>query len=209
MKILNVMIVTAVTTFITACSNIPLSTMYRMVNLNPLDIDPRQLVVAVRSPQGVNVRDGDIVINFSFETEKPDISFKHKFLVKTNPDYRISEGMKEDTQENEHITILQLSAQDALTMHRAQQAVKAYRENHDDGAGRFSINVNSVCRDNDFSEENSELDINLKLKNEEEFFPFMEDIDLMSLGDNKGTVNAIPYCAKANAENNDTKNSES
>ncbi|MBE8167814.1 MAG: hypothetical protein HAW66_05575 [Shewanella sp.] len=86
MKRLNLVVLAGITMLIAGCSNIPLSTMYKMMTMDPLDVDPRQLVVAVRVPEGIKVRDGDIIINFSFQTKQPDVNFKHKFLVQVNPD---------------------------------------------------------------------------------------------------------------------------
>jgi hypothetical protein len=145
MKKWNLVILISAVMLLTACSNVPLSTVYKMIRLNPLDIDPRQLIVAVRVPEGMKVRHGDIVIDFAFKTEQPNVSFSCKSLVQVNSDYPIPEELTEDIHMNEHITILQLSEDDALAMYNGQQAVKSYRVDHEDGAGSFGLKIESAC----------------------------------------------------------------
>lgn len=181
---------------LTACSSMPLSTMFKMIRLNPLDIDPRELVVAVHVPQGMKVRDGDIVIDFKFDTGQPTNSFNHQFLVAVNADYQIPQALTEDLSPNEHITVLQLSKQDAETMYQAQQTVKAYRENNDDGVGSFGLKLNSACRDKNFSINDSNLDLFVKLKDDEEFFVFIEDLNLADMTSGAEDILAnIPNCS--------------
>lgn len=181
---------------LTACSSMPLSTMFKMIRLNPLDIDPRELVVAVHVPQGMKVRDGNIVIDFKFDTGQPTNSFTHKFLVTVNADYQIPPALTEDLSPNEHITVLQLSKQDAETMYQAQQTVKAYRENNDDGVGSFGLKLNSACRDKNFSINDSNLDLFVKLKDDEEFFVFIEDLNLADMTSGAEDILAnIPNCS--------------
>jgi len=195
MKIFKIILVIAFMTLITACTTIPLSTMYKMRNFSPLTVDPQQLLVAVRVPAGMKVRDGDIVIDFGFKTPKPEANFKHQFLVQVNPDYPIPEKLKEDIQDNEHISVLQRSKEDALKMIQAQQAVKAYRENHDDGTGSFGLKIESACRDEGFSQKNALLNIYIKLKDDEDFFVFIQDMDLTTLDNgDQDAFDKIPHC---------------
>lgn len=196
MKKWNLAILISAVMVLTACSNMPLSTMYKMIRLNPLDIDPRQLVVLVRVPEGMKVRHGDIVIDFEFQTEQPNVSFNHKFLVQVNSDYPIPEALTQDIHMNEHITIFKLSKEDALAMYNGQQAVKSYRVDHEDGAGSFGLKIQSACRDENFSVNDSKLDVYVKLKDDEEFFIFTEGLKLMEINDGmQGAFKKLRNCS--------------
>lgn len=195
MKKWNLVMLVSTVMLLTACSSMPLSTMYKMIRLNPLDIDPRQLVVAVRVPEGMKVRDGDIVIDFAFKTKQPNVIFNHKFLVQVNPDYPLPEELIEEISMNEHVTILQLTKEDALAMYNAQQTVKAYRVDHKDGGGSFGLKIKSACRDENFSLNDSKLDVYVKLKDNEEFFTFTEGLALIDIEDDmQGALKNIPNC---------------
>lgn len=198
MKNKKMLLLAGVLVLLTACSSIPLGTMIKMVRLNPLDMDPQQLVVAVRAPEGLKVRDGDVVIDFSFRTGDPDTSFNHQFPVMTNDDYVVPDSLRKDLRENEHITVMQLSEEDALTMYNAQQAVKEYRRNNTDGAGAGNIDLRlvSACRDNNFSWGGSTLNVYLKTEDEESFFLFLRNMDVTKLNDDiQNDINNLPNCA--------------
>ncbi|WP_317503144.1 hypothetical protein [Idiomarina sp. HP20-50] len=170
-----------------------------MMKLNPLETDPQQLVVAVVAPDGVNVRDGDIVIDFSFRADEPNVSFEYHFPVIVNDDYSVPDSLKEDVQDNEKIMIMQLSKEDAQTMAKGQQTVKDYRKNNEKGgAGSMNVRLVSACRNNEFSWGNSELNVYLKTQDAENFFLFLEDMDVTKLEtDVQRNINAIPKCDKA------------
>mgnify|MGYP000704644558 FL=1 len=198
MNKIKIILLASILTLATACSNIPLSTMIKLMDLNPLETDPKQLVVAVKAPEGVDVRDGDVVIDFDFRTDDPEYSFSHNFPVIINDDYLVPDNLKEDIEENEKITVLQLSKEDAQTMAEGQKMVKDYSENNEKGgAGSMNVRLVSACRDENFSWGNSELNVYLKTQDDEDFFLFLEDMDVTKLDtDVQRNINAIPKCDK-------------
>ncbi|MGX5915016.1 hypothetical protein ACR0ST_09820 [Aliidiomarina sp. Khilg15.8] len=196
MKKIKILSLLGVLALLTACTSIPLSTMIKMVKLNPLDLDPQQLVVAVRTSQGLNVRDGDVVLDFSFQTGDPDTSFDHQFPVMVNDEYAIPNSLESDRKENESITVMQLSEEDALTMYNAQQAVKKYRRNNDDGAGNIGVRLVSACRDSTFSWDDAKLNVYLKTEDKEDFFLFLRNVDVTKLDEEvQSDIEALPGCA--------------
>jgi len=182
---------------IASCSNIPLTSMLKLMSLNPLETDPRQLLVAVRTPEGISVRDGDIVINFSFRTDDPSVSFDHSFDVIKNDAYELPADMTAELNNNEKITVMQLREEDAQIMAEGQQAIKAYREVHENGgAGSMNVRLVSACRNADFSWDNSALNVYLKTAADEDFFLFLEDMDVTKLdAETQDNIRSIPNCA--------------
>ncbi|WP_133407050.1 hypothetical protein [Parashewanella tropica] len=179
----------------TACTNIPLTTMYKMMTMKPLDIDPRQLVIAVGSPQGLSVKDGGIILDFSFKAPANNLNLDNKFMVKVNKDYPIPSELEDETEDNRKITFLQLDGKDAETMYQAQQTIKKYREHHEDGSGTFTIKIQSVCMNKGFSADDMEIDLFVKLESNEEFFTFMEGLDPTDFkSDKQKSSNIIPKC---------------
>ncbi|RYV04132.1 hypothetical protein SOPP22_01655 [Shewanella sp. OPT22] len=183
---------------LSGCMNIPLTTMYKMMTMNPMDIDPRHLVVAVGSPKNISVQDGDIEIKFEYKSPNKLIYIEHQFLVKVDPNYPLPTELKEEEQEKGKITVLKLSEQDAEKMYQAQQEIKAYREKHDDGSGTFYVKINSTCIIKNYKARELELDLFLKLYADEEFFTFLEDVDVMELRNkSKLPSNKVTECAKS------------
>lgn len=195
MKKLPLAIVVCFSMLMAGCMNIPLTTMYKIMTMNPYEIDPRQMVVAVNSPEGLSVENDDIVIDFHFTAPQEPVSFKHKFFVQVNSDYLLPEELKDELYDNRKITVLQLSEKDAELMYQAQQTVKSYREKHEDGAGTIFIRIQSVCFNKGFSIDDAELDLFLKIKENEEFFTFMEGLDATDLESNRNkSANKIRRC---------------
>ena len=186
------LILVAATLFISACTSIPLSTMYKMMNFSPLEFDPRELVVAVKVPHGMKVRTGDLIVDFGFKAKDVKDSFKHQFLVQVSPNYQLPPELAKEVSLGDNMTILQLSKEDALTMYNGQQAVRKYRENSDDGAGSFGLKIESACRDENFSINDSKLNIYVKLEKDEEFFIFTQDLELVDMS---GALEKIPSCS--------------
>ncbi|WP_287817781.1 hypothetical protein [Idiomarina sp.] len=201
MNKLKITLLVSILTLVTACSNIPLSTMIKMMNLNPLEADPKQLVVAVVTSEGIDVRDGDIVIDFSFRTGDPSTSFAHNFPVIINDNYTVPGSLKGDVDGNEKVTVMQLSKENAQTMSEGQQAVKEYRrKNEGGGAGSMNVRVVSACRENNFTWGNSELNVYLKTQDGEDFFLFLEDMDVTKLDTGVQRKVAIPECERTTNE---------
>lgn len=182
--------------FVASCSNIPLTSMFKLMNFNPLETDPSQLRVAVRAPEGISVRDGDIVINFSFKTDDPSVSFNHSFDVIKNESYELSTDLTAEIEGNEKISVMQLREEDAQTMADGQQAIKAYRREHENGgAGSMNVRLVSACRNEGFSWDRSALNVYLKTEADADFFLFLEDMDVTKLdADVQKNIQALPNC---------------
>lgn len=197
MKKIRIFVVLSVFILLSACTSIPLGSMIKMVKLNPLDMDPQQMVVAIRTPQGIMVRDGDVVVNFNFRADDPDLSFHHQYPVLVNDEYIIPDSLKKDLRGNESITIMQLSEEDAFAMYNSQQVVKEYRQNDVSGAGNINVQLISACRDNHFAWGGSKLNVYLKTHDDESFFLLFRDMDVTALDDDvQSHVNTLPDCAE-------------
>ncbi|WP_322407361.1 hypothetical protein U0358_05920 [Idiomarina sp. PL1-037] len=62
----------------------------------------------------------------------------------------------------------------------------------------MNVRLVSACRDDNFSWSNSELDIYLKTQDDEDFFLFLEGMDVTKLDtDVQRNINAVPNCDKA------------
>ncbi|GAA61159.1 hypothetical protein P20652_3035 [Pseudoalteromonas sp. BSi20652] len=59
----------------------------------------------------------------------------------------------------------------------------------------MSVSVKSVCKNSDFSTKNNELNVYLKLNDKDDFFTFMEDVNVLELGDDEsGYFKPITFC---------------
>lgn len=187
MTALRYLMTAVLLTALTACSSIPLTTMVKLMNLNPLTTNPKKLLVAVTGDEDIEITSGDVVLDFSFRTDDPNVSFNHHFPVVTYPNYAVPSELQDEIDSGERITIMHLSDTDAATMLADQQTIKRYREKHENGgAGSINVRLVSACSNSREAPENSELNVYLKTENDTEFFLFLEDIDLESLDEAAG-----------------------
>ena len=180
---------------VSGCSSIPLTTMYKMMSVNPLELEPSEIVVAVQAPNGIVVSNNDVVIKFEFTTNDPNYNFEDEYFVKLNAKYVLPYELTQEINRDSNFYILQLSQNDTLKMLRGQELVKKYRMNNSDGGGSFNLSVESVCKNSQFSVKNNELNVFLKLNENDEFFTFMEDVNVLEIGEDKsGYIKPIRSC---------------
>ncbi|QHS13371.1 hypothetical protein [Shewanella sp. Arc9-LZ] len=180
---------------VSGCSSIPLTTMYKMMSVNPLELEPSEIVVAVQAPNGIVVSNNDVVIKFEFTTNDPNYNFEDEYFVKLNTQYVLPNELTQEINRDSKFYILQLSQNDTLKMLRGQELVKKYRMNNSDGGGSFNLSVESVCKNSQFSVKNNELNVFLKLNENDEFFTFMEDLNVLEIGEDKsGYIKPIRSC---------------
>jgi hypothetical protein len=180
---------------VSGCSSIPLTTMYKMMSVNPLELEPSEIVVAVQAPNGIVVSNNDVVIKFEFTTNDPNYNFEDEYFVKLNTQYVLPNELTQEINRDSNFYILQLSQDDTLKMLRGQELVKKYRMNNSDGGGSFNLSVESVCKNSQFSVKNNELNVFLKLNENDEFFTFMEDLNVLEIGEDKsGYIKPIRSC---------------
>ena len=170
---------------VSGCSSIPLTTMYKMMSVNPLELEPSEIVVAVQAPNGIVVSNNDVVIKFEFTTNDPNYNFEDEYFVKLNTQYVLPNELTQKINRDSKFYILQLSQDDTLKMLRGQELVKKYRMNNSDGGGSFNLSVESVCKNSQFSVKNNELNVFIKLNENDEFFTFMEDVNVLEIGEDK------------------------
>ncbi|QTH63054.1 hypothetical protein J1N51_09895 [Psychrosphaera ytuae] len=182
---IRLLCVTACVVLLSACMSMPLKTMYKMSQFSPMDIEPQGLRLAVRTDQGIQLQKGAVTISFGFESlgngdlaaVKEDYAFKVVILpdVKTGFSPLLFDGIAD----NESVTVMQLSEQDAQTMAQAQALIRQYKAADVDINGYFSLGMEGKCFGNMSAYEYLEADLFLKTNTTEDYFIFMEDVDII------------------------------
>lgn len=161
---------------LSGCSSMPLSTMYKMAQMNPLEVAPEQLLVAVTSPQDIGVRSGDVALSMKFRSDVPEMNFNYRFFVQVDKTYTVPTELQSELAATDKITVLRLSDSDAKQMRDALAKIRAYRQDHDEGAGSMNLELVSACSLTTIVDTKAELSLYLKLNTNEAFFPFLEDL---------------------------------
>lgn len=123
------------------CLSTPPSSMIRLARLSPLEADPGQIRIAVIHDGILRVREGDVTLKLAYEPDGKGPSFDehYKPVVSANqsPPPELA-GQKADSQ---RLTVMHLSARDAVRMREVQSAIRDYKQAGGDGAGTLAAAV--------------------------------------------------------------------
>ncbi len=167
------------------CMSMPISTMYKMSQLSPIDMKPAEVRIAIRTNEAVDVQTGAAKIRIKYETTGDETSSpvlrEHKALVEVVTDLKadFSPILLEDIEPRERITILKLSESDAAAIAETLAIAKSNKANGIKGTGNFSISMSSNCFGNLEQFEELEVDLFLQTDAQEGYFLFLEDIDII------------------------------
>jgi len=130
--------------FLTACTSVPISTMWKLRNFNPLEADPGAIRIAVISNKIVQLKDGSVSIELGFSSEYSEHNFKSasKATVKTNSNIK---QLRSSMTEDQRITLFYLDDEAAHTMRLAQNRIKVIRENDIQGDGSLGVTIDTGC----------------------------------------------------------------
>lgn len=183
------------------CTSMPISTMLKMSQFSPMDIEPEGLRLAIRTDQAVKLKQGAVQIAFGFESAGtdvlPSVKEEHSFKVEVLSD--MTTGLPpilfEDIEPNETVTILKLSAEDADIMQKAKALIKKYKSADAKTKGFFSFGFEDQCFGNIDGFESLDVDLFLKTTTSEDYFLFMEDMDILEeAADNNVNLKEVNKC---------------
>ncbi len=146
MNKLKLSTIICITVILTACTSLPLNTMWKLRNFDPLQADPSQMRIAVITDKIVQLKDDAVTIQLSFTSDDPEHTFKNTShaSVKTNTTVQELDSKLSD---NERITLFYLDKEAAEQMRLAQNRIRIIKQNKIKGDGSLSVNVNTGCFD--------------------------------------------------------------
>ena len=178
MNKLKLSAIVCISILITACTSVPLSTMWKLRNFDPLQADPSQIRIAVITDKIVQLKDDAVTMELSFTSEFPEHTFKNisNATVKTNSSVQELDSKLSD---NERITLFYLDKETADQMRLAQNRIRISKQNEIKGDGSFSVNVNTGCFDGPKPKE-LKANIYAQFDSNKGYIKMISDLDLLS-----------------------------
>ncbi|MDO6692457.1 hypothetical protein Q4574_04130 [Aliiglaciecola sp. 3_MG-2023] len=186
----NLFAVFTFSVFLTGCMSMPISTMYKMSQFSPFDMEPKDIRIALRTNQSIEVKSGAAQIFMSYSSDGnerlPAFYEEHKFNVQVQKiqNAEIPEILLDDLEDNEAVTILKLSDSDAQTMKNLLAKAKEYKAQEARGKGEFAISTENNCFGNLNNFTSLEVDVFLQAVKEDGYMLFLEDIDVIEEANN-------------------------
>jgi hypothetical protein len=175
----------------------PLTTMYKLSRMDPMDADPAQIKVAVRADEAIGIGKGDAQIEFKFDAEDDSLHIDEIYLIEVVRNPVVHGELYADKKPRESITVLGLTTSDAERMRQLQLAMASYRNGDVKGSGSLRVNLSGMCLHNKMPPGEARVDIFLQTSEQEGFFVMAKNVDMREVLAEEGTdMDELPACAE-------------
>jgi len=180
-KILHLLLLSLLVLLFSGCTSLTFTGIYHLVQIEPFNTEPEQLKVAVRTHRYIKINNGDVVINLSYRADDLSLNIEEKYLVNVvnanSLDYT-DENLVDGKADNESITIMALSQDDAKSLLKAQQQLRDYQATGKKGNGSIRVSIENLCYTHLLTQEATEIDMFLHTNKDVGYFLFLEDLNL-------------------------------
>ncbi|MBO6902903.1 MAG: hypothetical protein JJ864_16305 [Rhizobiaceae bacterium] len=141
---------------------------------DPLDADPAAIAVAVRMPDRLHLKTGDVTMRIAFESDDKSLEFDEKFeLELLSAEGRASpEGSPGP---GEQMQVARVAAADRARLADTQAKARAARGK---GLGALDIALSGGCRLGELAPEHLRVSTYMRTQAQGEFFALARDISL-------------------------------
>jgi hypothetical protein len=131
-------------TFLSACSSVPLSTIWKLRNFDPLDANPKEIRIAVITDQIIQLEDESVSMQLGFSSADSghDFSTMAKATVKANA---IVDQLQQYVEGKQRVTLFYLADNAADAIELAQHRLRIIKQNEIQGSGSLAISVHMGC----------------------------------------------------------------
>jgi len=181
--------------FLTGCTSMPLSSMYKLSRIDPMEADPAQIKVAVRADETIGIGKGDAQIEFKFDADDNSLNIDEIYLIEVVRNPVVQGDLYADKKPRESITVLGLTASDAERMRQLQLAMAPYRNGDAEGSGSLRVNLSGMCLHSKMPPGEVQLDVFLQTSEQEGFFLMANNLDMREVMAEEGSdMDELPDC---------------
>lgn len=171
---------------LTACTSMPLSTMWKLRDVNPLEADPGQFKIAVITNELIQLKDDSTSIGIGFSTDDVKHSFDTIVNASVKPNAREAQ-LEPFRKASERITLFNLNAEAAQQLRVAQSRIQTIKDKDINGEGSFTVGINTACIDAP-KPKSVNANIFISFEPSQGYIKLVSNIDLLaeSQGDEQG-----------------------
>lgn len=129
---------------ITACVSMPISSMWKLRNLDMLNTEPEDLRIAVITDKIMQLNDGSTSLTIAFSSKQAEHNFSYRLLTTIEQRANVA-SLASEISDNQTLTLFYLSDKEAEQLRLAQNRMRAVRDQDIDGNGSLSISVHTGC----------------------------------------------------------------
>ena len=178
--------------FLAGCGSVPVSSIYKLRNLDIKTTNLAKFYAAVRIPQSLAIREQGVKIALGFKSEAAEIKFT-EHIVMQKIDGVPSQALKDAKKSGYQIYIFKLTDQDAQKMRVVRSRITRLRKEHEDGTGSLSIDV-KTCKRGSIPVGPLLLSTYLRSAELDDFVVLINDADIRKLGKLEKDIEEVPIC---------------
>lgn len=185
----------AATMALTGCLATPPSAVPKLARLNPMEADPADLRIAVRAPDTLALRTGDIKLRIAFDggSDATRLIEEYGAVIVSGADG--APGVPVQAGDGTRVFTAALSPEDAAGLAETQRRIRTWRANGIEGKGSLSVSATG-CAVRPFPPGPIYIATYLQTSPADDFFAVTRRIDLRRvLARSDVDADAIPACA--------------
>jgi len=181
--------------FLAGCTSMPLTSMYKLSRMDPMEADPAQIKVAIRADEAIGFGKGDAQIEFKFDAEDDSLNIDEIYLIEVVRDPVVQGDLYADKKPGDSITVLGLTNSDAQRMKQLQLEMAPFRNGDVEGSGSLRVNLSGMCLHSKMPPGEVQLDLFLQTSEHEGFFVMAKNLDMREVLAEEGTdMDELPGC---------------
>jgi hypothetical protein len=174
----NLKILFLIVVFLPACAGVPLSTMFKLKGMDPIEADPAQIKIAIRADERLVIREGGVSINLKFDADDGSLNIDDTYLIDIIRNPVLSYELMKDNEAGEVVTLFQLSDSDARKMQYVQSQLRPFKGEGRGGALSFGVDLKDVCADSPMPDGEVLVDIFIQTATKSGFIPLNKNLNV-------------------------------
>ncbi|GGD06909.1 hypothetical protein [Aquisalinus flavus] len=180
---------------LSACTSMPLSTMWQMRNADPLSMDPAEVRAAARLPEHYDIAPGRAIMSLSVEREKTQERVAEKFTL-AQTDIVDSPMLAKEQKEGYHIVTFWVAETDRARFRQFQATAKRWKtETPGEVRGTMSLMV-QPCLEEGKPLGQVRVSSYIQMAADADFIVLTKDIDLSRQYDVDGLTREVKTCPR-------------
>jgi len=174
----NVIVASIMMMLVTSCGSVPLTSMWKLINLDFMTVDPAKIQVAVVMPGTLQVQEGGAIIVAGLQKSKRGPATKERFILqKTNEP--LSPGAANYPELN--YEVFKIARQDVARLRALQDKIRQLESKYpNDSRGFLSVSA-AACSSVALPQGPLLVTTLLKTRDDQAFFILTKDVDLRTI----------------------------
>lgn len=182
----------ATTLLLTACTAIPVKTLYKLATTDPMSVDPKIIRAAARMPDWIEPRPNGAKLTITAQLEGAEPS-KETFILQSIPLALAEKELSQAVKQGFKLYTYRINPEDMPRLEAFRNKAKARKAAGAKLHGNMAISVDA-CHKGAIKEGAILLSNYLRLNEDEGYLPVLVDYDLRKSVDDKGLAESLPTC---------------